>query len=328
MRSLVNPLQMLAQNSGFSLPKVALWGAISLMLVWLCLGVGLGEWQRPDVIDPTIWQLRWPRVAVALMVGAALAVAGAAMQALFANPLADPSLIGTSSGAALGVVTVLAFGAGGLGISLAAFIGAMLACGLVLGIHHVLGSGRFGLLIIGFALSAFCGAVVSLILFISNDMVLRSATTWLSGTLSSAGFVPIHYALFTMLAGLLIILPLGRALDILLLGDETARSMGIKTGQVRVLAVVGTALLTGAAVSLSGIIGFLGMMIPNVVATVWGSTRSSIMFLSAIIGALFLLVVDTFARHIVYPIDLPVGIVISLLGAPFFIWLFVKGMKS
>lgn len=324
MRSLVNPLS----NLNFSLSKATLWGVIAIVLVWLCLGIGLGEWQRPDLIDPTIWELRWPRVVVALMVGTALAVAGAAMQALFANPLADPSLIGTSSGAALGVVIVLAFGAGGLGISLAAFIGAMLACGLVLAIHHLLGSGRFGLLIIGFALSAFCGAVVSLILFISNDMVLRSATTWLSGTLSSSGFIPLHYALLTMLAGILILLPMGRALDILLLGDETARSMGIKVGQVRVLTVVGTALLTGAAVSLSGIIGFLGMMIPNVVATVWGGTRGSIMLRSAIIGALFLLVVDTFARHVVYPIDIPVGIVIALLGAPFFIWLFVKGIKA
>ena len=324
MRLLVKPWSA----AWYALPKAVLWAALAALCIWLCLGTGLGEWQRPDLIDPTIWELRWPRVVVALMVGGALAVAGAAMQALFANPLADPSLMGTSSGAALGVVMVLAFGAGGLGISLAAFVGAMLACGLVLSIHHLLAAGRFGLLIIGFALSAFCGAIVSLILFISDDMVLRSATTWLSGTLSSAGFVPIHYALLTMLAGLLILLPLGRSLDILLLGDETARSMGIQIQRTRILTVLGTALLTGAAVSLSGMIGFLGMMIPNVVATLWGGTRTSIMLKSAAIGSVFLLLVDTFARHVVYPIDLPVGIVIALLGAPFFIWLFMRGLKA
>lgn len=295
MRSLVSSLS----SFNIALLKALLWGVLSILSIWLCLGIGLGEWQRPDLIDPTIWELRWPRVVVALIVGAALAVAGATMQALFANPLADPSLIGTSSGAALG---------------------AMLACGLVLIIHHLLNAGRFGLLIIGFALSAFCGAVVSLILFMSNDMVLRSATTWLSGTLSSAGFVPISYALVTILFGFIILLPLGRALDILLLGDEIACTMGIHVTKVRIFTVIGTAFLTGAAVSLSsGIIGFLGMMIPNVVAKFWGGTRSSIMWKSAGIGALFLLIVDTCARHIVYPIDLLVGIVISLLGAPFFI---------
>lgn len=315
-------------NRLFSLPKTLIWCAISLAILWLCLGVGLGEWQRPDRIDPMIWELRWPRVLVALMVGTSLAVAGAAMQALFANPLADPSLIGTSSGAALGVVLVLAFGMGAVGVSLAAFVGAMVVCLLVLSVHHLLGSGRLGLLIIGFALSAFCGAVVSLILFVSDDMVLRSATLWLAGNLGAAGYTPIHYAAATMLLGLLILLGKARDLDILLLGDETALSMGIHVQRSRLLIVVGVALLTGAAVSLSGVIGFIGMMVPNVIATVWGGTRASIMLRSAGIGALFLLVVDTLARSVVYPIDVPVGIVIALIGAPFFLWLFVKGIRT
>lgn len=311
-----------------SVPKTLLWGLGSLLLVWLCLGVGLGQWQRPDHIDPMIWELRWPRVLVALLVGTSLAVAGAAMQALFANPLADPSLIGTSSGAALGVVIVLAFGLGGLGVSLAAFLGAMTVCLLVLSVHHLLGAGRLGLLIVGFAISAFCGAVVSLILFVSDDMVLRSATNWLAGNLGAAGYVPLHYAAITMVLGIMVLLSKARDLDILLLGDETAASMGINVTRSRLLVVIGTALLTGAAVSLSGVIGFIGMMVPNVIAATWGGTRASIMLRSAGIGALFLLLVDTIARHIAYPVDLPVGIVISLLGAPFFLWLFVKGMRT
>ncbi len=324
MRSLVSHLPM----RHTALPKILFWFLGAVLLVWLCLGVGLGTWERPDQIDPMIWQLRWPRVLVALLVGTALAVAGAAMQALFANPLADPSLIGTSSGAALGVVLVLAFGFGGMGVSLAAFLGAMTVCLLVLGVHHLLGAGRLGLLIIGFAISAFCMAVVSLILFISDDMVLRSATNWLSGNLGAAGFVPIHYAAITMLIGLVVLVAKARDLDILLLGDETALSMGINVKHSRLWIVIGTTLLTGAAVSLSGVIGFIGMMIPNVIASIWGGTRASIMWRSAVVGAIFLLLVDTFARSIVYPIDLPVGIVISLMGAPFFLWLFVKGIRT
>ena len=324
MRSLVKSLPY----GRISLPKALLWLLGSALLIWLCLGVGLGEWQRPDQIDPMIWELRWPRVLVALMVGMSLAVAGAAMQALFANPLADPSLIGTSSGAALGVVIVLAFGLGGLGVSLAAFLGAMTVCLVVLSVHHLLGSGRLGLLIIGFAISSFCLAIVSLILFVSDDMVLRSATNWLAGNLGAAGYTPIHYAATIMVLGLFLLISKSRDLDILLLGDETARSMGISVQRSRILIVVATAMLTGAAVSLSGVIGFIGMMVPNVIATVWGGTRASIMWRSAGIGALFLLLVDTIARHIVFPIDLPVGIVISLLGAPFFLWLFVKGMRT
>ena len=310
-----------------SLPKTLLAFSVVVLLVWLCLGVGLGTWEPPQHIDEMIWQLRWPRVVVALMVGMALAVSGAAMQALFANPLADPSLIGTSSGAALGVVLVLAFGLGGLGVSLAAFLGAMAVCLLVLTVQHLLGAGRLGLLIIGFAISAFCMAVVSLILFVSDDMVLRSATNWLAGNLGSAGYVPLHYAGLTMLGGLLVMIAKARDLDILLLGDETALSMGINVKRSRLWIVIGATLLTGAAVSLSGVIGFIGMMIPNVIASIWGGTRASIMWRSAIIGAVFLLLVDTFARSVVYPIDLPVGIVISLMGAPFFLWLFVKGIR-
>jgi len=299
----------------------------SLLLIWLRLGIGFGEWSSPVHLDETIWQLRYPRVVTALLVGMALSVSGAALQALFENPLADPSLIGTSGGAALGVVLVLAFGVSGIGIPFAAFMGSVIVCLFILGCHRFLGGGQMGLLILGFVISAFCAAVVSLILFMSDDMVLRSATNWLSGSMAEAGFVPLRYSIISMVLGLIILLPLGRQLDGLMLGETTAKSLGIKVGLSRCLAIIASALLTGAAVSLAGVIGFIGMMVPNLLAILFGGGRMRLMIWSGWLGAMLLLVIDSMARHVAYPIDVPVGIVLALLGGPFFIWLFVRSSR-
>lgn len=300
---------------------------VSGLLIWLGLGIGFGDWSSPNHLDDTIWQLRYPRVVTALLVGMALSVSGAALQALFENPLADPSLIGTSGGAALGVVLVLALGFGGVSIPLAAFIGSVLVCLFILACHRFLGGGQMGLLILGFVISAFCAAVVSLILFMSDDMVLRSATNWLSGSMAEAGFVPLRYSIGSMVLGLAILLPLGRQLDGLMLGEAAAKSLGIKVGVVRCLVVIASALLTGAAVSLAGVIGFIGMMVPNLLAILFGGGRMRLMIWSGWLGAILLLVIDGTARHIAYPVDVPVGIVLALLGGPFFIWLFVRSSR-
>jgi len=300
---------------------------VSGLLIWLGLGIGFGDWSSPNHLDDTIWQLRYPRVVTALLVGMALSVSGAALQALFENPLADPSLIGTSGGAALGVVLVLALGFGGVSIPLAAFIGSVLVCLFILACHRFLGGGQMGLLILGFVISAFCAAVVSLILFMSDDMVLRSATNWLSGSMTEAGFVPLRYSIGSMVLGLAILLPLGRQLDGLMLGEAAAKSLGIKVGVVRCLVVIASALLTGAAVSLAGVIGFIGMMVPNLLAILFGGGRMRLMIWSGWLGAILLLVIDGTARHIAYPVDVPVGIVLALLGGPFFIWLFVRSSR-
>lgn len=287
-------------------------------------GLGDGGWQNPFTADEIMMQIRLPRIIVALLAGAALSASGAALQALFENPLADPSLIGTSGGAAIGVVTVIALGWGGLGVPLAAFLGAFGACMLVLLIHRLIGGGKYTLLVLGFVLSAVCGSLVSLILFMSDDMALRSAMTWLSGSFAEAGFVSPLYAGLVMLAGWVMLLAMGRRLDCLMLGDEAAQTMGISVGWTRTLTIAGAAMMTGAAVALGGIIGFVGMMIPNVLARVVGGGRGRLIALAALWGGLFVLAADTFSRRIVYPIDLPVGIVISMLGGPFFLWLIVK----
>ncbi|HEA3287717.1 TPA: iron ABC transporter permease [Pasteurella multocida] len=299
----------------------------TVLLIWFSIGVGFGGWQPPNALDPIVFDIRIPRILNALLVGAALAAAGAGLQALFENPLADPSLIGTSGGAALGVICVLAFGSIGIGVPLAAFIGALVVCLVILFAHHVFGGGTLGLLIMGFILSAFCSAVVGLILFLSDDLVLRSATIWLAGSLSEAGFTPIYYPFAIMLIGLVWMAILGRQLDCLMLGEDTAFTMGISVSKLRLQTVIAAALLTGAAVSLSGIIGFLGMMIPNILTTVIGGHRRKLILLSAWVGAVFLLAVDSASRLITYPIDLPVGIVIALLGGPFFFWIFIQSTQ-
>lgn len=298
----------------------------SALVIYMALGVGFGSWQAPYLMDDIAWQIRYPRVLTAIFVGLCLSVSGSALQALFQNPLADPSLIGTSGGAALGVVLVIAFGISGMGVPLAAFLGALTVCLLILLCHRFLGGGQVGLLILGFIVSAFCGACVSLILFLSDDMTLRSATNWLSGSMAEAGFVPLYYVLVPIVLGVLVLLPQGRRLDILMMGDTVATSMGIAVGKTRTFAVIGSALLTGSAVSLAGMIGFIGMMVPNLLAIGIGGSRSKLMVLSGWLGAMVMLVIDTLARFVAYPVDIPVGIVLALIGAPFFVWLFKRSV--
>ena len=143
---------------------------LALLVIFVCAGVGLGSWQNPLALDDTLLALRLPRVFNALLVGLSLSVAGAALQALFENPLADPGLIGTSGGAALGVVLVLSLGFIGIGVPLAAFSGSLIVCVFVLLAHRLFGGGKAGLLIIGFIISSFCSAVVGLVLFLSDDL--------------------------------------------------------------------------------------------------------------------------------------------------------------
>ena len=167
-----------------------------------------------------------------------------------------------------------------------------------------------------------------MILFLSDDLVLRSATTWLSGSLAEAGFTSPSAALAVMLPGFLLLLSAGRRLEVLMTGEDTAASMGVSVGALRAQTVIGAALMTGAAVSLSGIIGFLGMMVPNVLSQAVGGSRRKLTALSAWLGAVFLMMVDGAARWFTYPVDLPVGIVIALIGGPFFMYLFIKPLRN
>nr|WP_235844300.1 iron ABC transporter permease [Crenobacter intestini] len=302
--------------------------AATLLLPLLALSSQGGGLAWPDLADPLTQALRVPRILTALTVGAALAASGAALQALFRNPLADPGLVGTSSGAALAVVCVLALGAGSLSLPLAAFGGGLAATWLILALSRLVRGGLAGLLLMGLVVGAFCGALISLILFMSDDLTLRSASAWLAGNLAAATGERLIACTAAALAGLLLLLWIARDLDCLLLGEDAARSLGVDVRRTRRLAAIGAALATGGAVALSGVIGFVGMMVPNLVAVLVGGCRRRLILLSAWAGALFLLAADTLARTLVWPVDLPVGLVAAFAGPPFFVWMFARQQRS
>ncbi len=308
---------------------LSLKGLAPLGLALLFIGLPLfalgfqGDgWAWPDWQDP-LWQgLRLPRVMAALLVGAALSAAGAALQALFRNPMADPGLIGTSGGAALAVVGIMAMGWSWLPLPLAAFAGGLLATWMLLALSQRLGGGTLGLLLLGLMLGSLFGAVTGMMLFLSDDLTLRSAMTWLAGQLGASTGAPLIWAAPIALIGMVILLALGRDLDCLLLGEEAATSLGVRVQRVRLYTAIGAALTVGAAVSVAGIIGFVGMMIPNACALILGGSRRQLITVSALYGALFLLGMDTLARGIAYPINLPVGLLAGFVGPVFFVWLF------
>lgn len=312
-------------------PERLVWSlllAASLLLPLLGASLGGGEFRWPDLTDPIFTTLRLPRIAAALLVGASLAASGAALQALFRNPLADPGLIGTSSGAALAVVIVLATGFAGSTLPFAAFAGGLAATWLIVALARLSGGGMAGLLLMGLVISAFCSAVTSLALFLSDDLTLRGASTWLAGSLSSASPSLLLTCSLVSGLGLLLLFGIGRDLDCLLLGEDAAASLGVDVVRTRRLAAIGAALATGGAVALSGIIGFVGMMVPNALAILVGGSRRRLIVLSAWVGALFLLGADTLARSLVWPIDLPVGIVAAFAGPPFFLWFYRRQTRS
>ncbi|MFC4157778.1 FecCD family ABC transporter permease [Chitinimonas lacunae] len=302
---------------------------------WLMLLAGLGligfafgfhgdGWQWPDLNDPLFNGLRLPRLLSALLVGAALAGAGAALQALFRNPLVDPGMIGTSSGAMLGAIGVMALGWDSMGMPFAAFVGGLAVTWLLLLFNRLLDGGELGLLVLGLVIGSFASAVCGLVLFLSDDLTLRGATTWLSGHLGNSAAAPLWLAAPVSIAGLLILWWQGRDLDCLLLGEDEAISLGIDLPALRRWTALGAALAVGGAVTLAGLVGFVGMMVPNACALWLGGSRRRLIGISAVVGAVFLLGMDTLARGAVYPVDLPVGLLAALVGPPFFLWLFLR----
>jgi len=314
-------------NVGFSW-HTALGVTIGAAVLLFAIGMSGHGWSWPDLGDPIIARLRLPRIAAALVVGMSLATAGAALQALFRNPLADPGLVGTSSGAALAVVGVMALGIGGISLPLAACGGGLLATALLLTLARLMGGGELALLLMGLVVSSFVGAVIGILLLFSDNLALRSAMSWLSGQLGSADAAQLMWASPLALTGVAMLLILGRDLDCLMLGEDDARSLGVSVSRTRLLTAIGAALVVGAAVSLSGIIAFVGMMVPNACALVIGGERRRLILISGFVGALFLLLMDTLARCVAWPVDMPVGLLVGFVGPLGFLWLFHRRQRG
>jgi iron complex transport system permease protein len=275
--------------------------------------------------DGIVWELRLPRILTGAAVGAGLALVGAIMQALTRNQLADPYLLGISSGASLGAVTVLLLGAA-VFLPLAAFAGALLALGATLAL-----AGAFGRItptrtvLAGVAVSSLAAAVTSFVIFwVATGDAYREVLAWLLGSLAGARWEAVLIA-----GGAIVVLgiPLaltGRILDAFTLGDTTASSLGVPVQGVRWGLLAASALLTGALVAVSGSIGFVGLVLPHAVRLLAGPGNRALLPLSALVGAVFLVWADTLARTVFEPRELPVGIVTAIVGAPVFAALLIR----
>lgn len=300
---------------------------LTLPEVWGSIGAHLTGGSSPLSVlrDGIVWELRVPRTLTAAAVGAGLAIVGALMQALTRNSLADPYLLGVSSGASLGAVTVLLMGAAVV-LPLAAFLGALAALGATLAL-----AGAFGRLtpsrtvLAGVAVSALAAALTSFVIFwFATGDAYREVLSWLLGSLASARWDAVLIAGGAMVViGIPLVLT-GRLLDGFALGDTTAASLGIPVQGVRWGLLAAGALLTGALVAVSGSIGFVGLVLPHAVRLVVGPGHRALLPLSALVGAIFLVWADTLARSLFEPRELPVGIVTAIIGAPVFALLLAR----
>lgn len=282
--------------------------------------LGVGESPLTPLRDGIVWELRLPRVLTAAAVGAGLALCGAVMQAITRNPLADPYLLGLSSGASLGAVSVVLLGLAVL-LPVAAFAGSLAALAATLLLASALGAMTpTRAVLAGLAVSALASAITSLVIFwTATGDSYREILGWLLGSLASARWPAVAIAgIAVLVIGIPIILFAGRSLDAFAFGDTAAASLGIRVGATRWGLLAATALLTGALVSVSGAIGFVGLVLPHAVRLLVGSAHRVLLPLTALVGAVFLIWADTIARSLFDPRELPVGIVTAIVGAPVF----------
>lgn len=330
------------RNRPPGLPAVQAAGALLLALAaaWSLLSgavpLGIGEVvaavftpaEAPPRDVSILWSVRMPRTTMAILVGASLGITGAIMQGLFRNPLADPGLTGVSAGAALGAVGMIVVGQNVLGASAgyllpaAAFLGGLLVTLFLYAIATRGGRTSVILMLLGgIAVAALAMSLTGLLVFISSDQQLRELTFWSMGSLSGASWVKVaSLAACWVLAAPFLPLLLN-TLDRFSLGEAEAGYMGVNVERSKLVAIVLTALLTGGAVAVSGVIGFVGLIVPHLIRIVIGPSHRSLLPLSAMLGAMLLLVADQVARSIAAPAELPIGIITAALGGPVFLWM-------
>lgn len=276
-----------------------------------------------------VLDLRLPRAALAALVGAALALAGAVFQVLLRNPLAEPYILGVSGGAAVGAVGALVLGWTAVmpwTLPLAAFLGAVVAIALVFRIASAVGRALDTrvLLLAGVVVGAFFNATILLMLSFADGESFRSAVFWMMGSLSGTGWREAGMLAGPLAAATLVLLALARPLNLLALGEETALYLGTRVEHVKRVAFFAASLLVAVAVAASGAIGFIGLIIPHAVRLLWGSDHRLLLPASMLAGAAFLLAADTLARTVAAPAELPVGVVTALVGVPVFLVLLTR----
>lgn len=269
-----------------------------------------------------LWQIRMPRVVLGALVGGALAAGGVAYQGVFRNPLADPYLLGVAAGAGLGATlsyTSVLSGWGLAALPVLAFSGAVLAVVCTYSIGSLGRASTATLILAGVAVAAFFTAIQTYLLQKNSD-TLRGVYGWLLGNLAVSGWSSVLTVAPYILVAIGVLIVLGRHLDILQVGDTEARSLGINPQRVRLLVVAAATLATAAAVAVSGLIGFVGIVVPHFVRLISGGAHRRLMPLSILVGAAFLMLTDLLARTILAPAELPIGVITAFLGAPFFLY--------
>ncbi|BAG22067.1 putative FecCD-family membrane transport protein [Streptomyces griseus subsp. griseus NBRC 13350] len=287
--------------------------------------IGLGGQELDRVGESVLWNVRLPRVALALLVGASLGCAGALMQGVFGNPLAEPGVIGISAGAAVGAVASIALGLSFFGnwtITVCAFVAGLITVLLVYTLSRSGGRTEVVTLILtGIAVNAFAGALIGLFIFFADNAQITQITFWQLGSLSQATWPKVLAVLPCALAGLLIAPFYARKLDLLALGERPARHLGVDVERLRIVLVLVVALLTAAAVAVAGIISFVGLLVPHLLRMANGPGHRFLVPGSALGGALVLVAGDLAARTVAAPAELPLGVLTALFGSPFFFWL-------
>lgn len=280
-----------------------------------------------------VLKLRLPRIILSALIGASLSIVGAALQGMFKNPMADPYVLGISSGASFGATIAIIFGLesmflGSSAITLFAFIGAILTMLIVYSVSKIGNKVPVTLLLLsGIAISFMLSSLVSIIMVFNRDQV-ENIVFWVMGSVSTANWNQVLTLFPIFIICTVILLIFSRDLNIMSTGEETAKSLGVDVEVVKKMLIVVSSLLVATAVSVSGVIGFVGLIIPHTVRIFVGSDHRVVLPFSIIVGAIFLVICDTFARSVVPPMEIPVGAITSVLGAPYFIYFLYKNKKK
>ena len=314
-----------------------------LLLLVLLISFSLGSYSFPVLsilmgntseIETTIFsEIRVPRVILAAIVGASLSVSGACLQGLFRNPLADPGLIGVSAGAALGASTIIVFGSSLTSTFIfSTFLLPLSAClgsGLVILMLFLLtrGFGHQGvtyMLLVGIAVNAIASVGIGILTFVSSDSELRSLTFWTMGSFGGITWSLLIPALIIIFISFLFLLPILRNLDILQLGESEAKRLGVNVKSLKYRIIFASAASVGASVSLSGMIGFVGLVVPHLLRLLSGVNHTYVVIGSALLGSSLMVFADLLSRLLIQPAELPVGLITSAIGSPFFLWLIFR----
>ncbi len=285
----------------------------------------------PASFTTIIMKIRLPRVILAVITGMGLAVSGTVFQGIFRNPMANPYVLGISSGAAFAVSLSLILGMqltfiGMTAVSVSAFAGGI---GTAFIVYFLSGNGRstFSLLLSGIAMNFFLSALTSLVMYLNRDQI-ENIVYWTMGSFNAASWEKIMISGPVVIAGSLILILFSKDLNIMTMGDDTAKSLGVNVRSRRLLFLIISTVITAGAVSVSGVIGFVGLIIPHIMRILTGPDHKTLLPVSMAAGGIFLLISDTLARTVLSPTEIPVGIITSLFGAPFFIFLLARGRNS